>query len=244
MKDLEQMSIRRLLQWACSCEVDRLRVNDGYPRSANVCDITEKGRYLHSVLCGTDVTVMVVNTTSINSFIVDGASRLVSLVDFHQGRLPMVLPWHQLPDAVSCHPYGVARHVSQADRYPLQPETLVESFFQDLNVELRRSFLNAVVDIRFVRDLSVDMEQRMYGMYNDICPSSPTAESSFNEASVYVETAELLPAAHRPALAKTLQVLELIGGARAQFARANVLQFARSLADELAYSRDTHSVNP
>jgi hypothetical protein len=66
MNDLEQISVRRLLQWAGSCELDRLRVNDEYPRSANVCDITEKGRYLHSVLCGTDITILVVNTTSMS----------------------------------------------------------------------------------------------------------------------------------------------------------------------------------
>jgi hypothetical protein len=231
MNNVGKISVRRLVQWTSSADSDRLRVNDAYPRAGPEWTLTDKGKFLHEVLLGTDVSVLIFNVTESDSYIVDGASRISALVDFQQGKIPMVVAYTDMPDRISYRPYGVSPEQYKREQFRFEADTLVEAYYSGFQPDQKRAFLQANVDMRRLSNMSTEDEKNVYWRANFLCPSSPSYQSHYDEAETYVDVALRLKEQHRPRLA---HILHLIGGVHRELACAEVLLFAR---DILSYNQ-------
>jgi hypothetical protein len=128
VSQIKTLAVKLLVQWSLTHCRDRLSVNDSYPRTGALWDLLNKGRYLLEVLNGTDISVLVVNMTTDNSFIIDCAARVNTLLDFQQGKIPMVVTCQTMPDKINFRPYGVCVN-EDVDAYKYESETLVEAYY-------------------------------------------------------------------------------------------------------------------
>lgn len=233
MHSVGQISVRRLVQWTGLCGAERLRVNDQYPRASTTWTPADIGRYLLAVLQGTDTSVLIVNVSDDSSHIVDGASRIRALVDFQQGRLPMVVRFSEMPERISCRPHGVPNAVPieefQRGAFDNGHDPLVEAYYAGLQPEKQRAFLEAQLDIRELSSLSVEQEKLLYWQTNYVCPASPTAEGNYDEGLAYADVAAHVDEELRPRVA---HILQLIGGQHRDLAR-RVLHFVRDVVADV-----------
>jgi hypothetical protein len=230
MEGISSTPVRRLVQWSLSHDQFRLLVNPAYPRLASDWNKIDKGRYLQAVMNGTDISVLIINVCEQNAYIVDGAARICTLVDFQQGRIPIVLTFQEIPDGVSFRPHGVPAEQYTHNRFEYKDDTLVEAFYSDLSVEQQRAFLDMHVDIVRMRNLSLEDEQQLYWQNNYMVPSSPLSESIYNETLAFEAVAQSL---YAPQVRKLLSVLHIVessvDAARAQVARAAIISFIHSI---------------
>jgi hypothetical protein len=235
MNNVGSVSVKRLVQWSSSGDIDRLRINDAYPRINTAWTIQDKGKYLYSVLHGVDTSIITINVTARDSYIVDGASRLSVLSDFQQGKLPMVVEYSKMPDRISFRPYAVPPSAYKYDRFVYEADTLVEAHYDGLQADQQRSFLQAKVDVRKYCDMSLEDEKQLYWQTNYVCPASPSYTSEYDEAEEYADVASLLSEEGRGILR---QILHLIGGVHRNMACAELLQFLRKLLQRDASDTD------
>lgn len=228
---LGQITVRRLVQWTGACGAERLRVNDEYPRADSSWTIADKGRFLLDVLQGTDTSVLVVNVSEDRSHIVDGASRIRMLVDFQQGKLPMVVKFSEMPDRVSCRPHGVAHAVPieefQRGAFDDGHDPLVEAYYAGLQPDQQRAFLEAKLDVRELCNMSLEQEKLLYWQTNYVCPPSPTAAGNYDEEQEYADVAANIDEVLLPRVA---HILHLIGGQHRKLACAEFLRFVRDMS--------------
>jgi hypothetical protein len=222
---IKTLAVKLLVQWSLTHCSDRLSVNDSYPRTGAPWDLLNKGRYLLDVLNGTDISVLVVNMTVDNSFIIDGAARVNTLFNFQQGKIPMVVTHQEMPDKINFRPYGICLD-EDVDAYKYESETLVEAFYTDLPADQKRSFLNTQLDIIMLNGFSLDEEVRIYYECNNICPSSPVYQSDYSDNTVLKDMRACMSTTRAMHIER---VLEMIGGQHAALARAEVLRFTRDL---------------
>jgi len=233
MQRVGQITVRRLVQWTGECGPGRLRVNDAYPRAHTDWTVTDRGRYLLSVLQGTDISVLVVNVSDQSSHIVDGASRIGALVDFQQGKLPMVVKFSEMPERVSYRPYGVpnAMPIEECQRESFENayDPLVEAYYAGMQPDQQRAFLDAQVDIRQLSNMSLEQEKFLYWQTNYVCPPSPSATGNYDEGLAYADVAAHVDEVLRPRVA---HILHLIGGQHRELACAEFLHFVRDVVGE------------
>jgi hypothetical protein len=172
------------------------------------------------------MSIISINEKKRDSFIVDGACRLGVLSDFQQGKLPMVVTNSIIPERVSFRPYGVPASVYSYDNFVYEADTLVEVYYDGLQADQQRAFLDAKVDVRKFFNLSLEDEKQVYWQSNYMCPSSPVYTSEYDEAEDYAKVASLLP---EEARAKLPQIMNLIGGVHRNMACAELLMFLRKL---------------
>ena len=238
MRSVGQISVKRLVQWTGLGNAERLVVNDQYPRADTTWTLADIGRYLLAVLQGTDTSVLIVNVSDDSSHIVDGASRIRALVDFQQGRLPMVVRFSEMPERISCRPHGVPNAVPieefQRGAFDNGHDPLVEAYYAGLQPEKQRAFLEAQLDIRELSSLSVEQEKLLYWQTNYVCPASPTAEGNYDEGLDYADVVAHVDEELGPRVA---HILHLISGQHRHLARAEFLHFVRDVVGEGARER-------
>lgn len=222
---IKTLVVKRLVQWSLTHCSDRLSVNDAYPRTGAPWDLLNKGRYLLDVFNGIDISVLVVNITADNSFIIDGAARINTLLDFQQGKIPMVVTFQDMPDKINCRPYGVCVD-EDVDAFKYNDDTLVEAYYTDLHADQKRSFLNTQLDIIMLNGFSLDEEVRIYYECNNICPSSPVYQSDYNDTTALKSIRDCMSTTRAMHIER---VLEMIGGQHAALARAEVLRLTCDL---------------
>jgi hypothetical protein len=230
MEGISGTPVRRVVQWSLSHDQFRLRVNPAYPRLASDWNKMDTGRYLLGVMNGTDISVLIINVCEQNAYIVDGAARICALVDFQQGRIPIVLKFEDIPDGVSFRPHGVPAELYTHNRFEYKDDTLVEAFYSDLSAAQQRAFLEMHVDIVQRRNLSLEDEQLLYWQNNCMVPSSPLQESIYNETLAFEAVARSM---YAPQVRNLLSVLHLVESSvdapRAQVARAAIISFTHSI---------------
>jgi hypothetical protein len=224
MSRIEQITVRRLVQRSLIHSEYSLRVNEGYARIDSAWSIQEKSRYLQQVMHGTEISVLIINITENNSYIVDGAARIGTLVDFQQGKIPMVLRFGEVPDAASFSPHGVAAELYAQEQFPYKLDTPVEIYYSGLAVEQKKQFLQAGIDVIKLRNYSLDEEKKIYWQNNNICPPSPVLTSNYDESCVLQDISGRMCYLQINSLK---HLMNMMHGPLAIVARAELLRFAK-----------------
>jgi len=232
MWDVEEITVKRLVQWSLLHGPDRLVVNNAYARVNANFDVLHTGKYLLDVMHGVEISVLHVNILEDSSHIVDGARRVGALVKFYQGSLPLVVKYADMPDNVVFRPYNVREEVYTQDRYRYGNDTLVEAYYSGLPASMKCSFLDARVGIVKLQKLNPEQEHDVYWQNNCICPSSPLYTGVCNDTSGYEDVASRMDHTQLQKLLQVLCVIERMDEAFATVARAAVLDFARSMLAE------------
>ena len=239
MEGISGTPVRRVVQWSLKHDELQLRVNPAYPRVASGWNKMDTGRYLLGVMNGTDISVLIINVCEQNAYIVDGAARICALVNFQQGRIPIVVRFEDIPDGVSFRPHGVPAELYTHNHFEYKDDTLVEAFYSDLSLAQQRAFLEMHVDIVQVRNLSLEDEQRLYWQNNCMVPSSPLQESIYNETLAFEAVAQSMNAPQVRKLLSLLHVVEsAVDAARVQVVRAAILSFTHSIVHDLHHVTD------
>jgi hypothetical protein len=242
MWEVEDMCVRRLLQWSLSHCDNRLVVNTAYPRVSHSWNIEQQGKYLLNVMCGVDISVLHVNVTGCNAYIVDGAARVGALIEFYQGITPMVVEFNAMPDQVSFHPHNVPKEVYLKDRFCYEQDTLVAAYFSDFPTRLKQAFLSATIGLSKLHNVSVEREQQVHWQNNNMCPSSPLYTKSYDEVAAFGDVASRMNDMQVQLL---VNVFNMIGGTvherREEVVRAEILRFARSMLQDIENEDNTPS---
>jgi len=221
MENVRSVSVKHLIQWSNLATGKCLKVNDAYPRVETPWTIFEKGKYIYNIMCGLDLSIITINSTTDACYIVDGARRISLLSEFQQGKLAMVIQYGKMPDRVKFRLYGVSPREQELPTLPYEAYTLVEVTFNDLQVDQQRAFLQANVDICSYLNITTEVEKQLYWQANYICPPSPTFSSEYDESELYKKVCDLLTASEQAAL---VQTMHLVGGVHRKMACSELLE--------------------
>lgn len=241
----EKITVRHLVQWStCHDLLGRLRINDDYPRREHSsCSITA-GKYLLKIMHNTDDDLLVFNMKEHHATIVDGASRVATLVRFQQGLMSMAVPFGDLPDNIKCREYEpvincrayepvMERKMSQdRHKHDLQhfhKETMVEAFYSDMKPEVQEKFLTAKLTVLKLEDLSDVQEASMHFDLNGCRPTSPQYQSNYSEADELKKVCGRLFSSDAQHLNA---IMGYISGSMASVARCELLRLLTKVLDD------------
>ena len=224
----ENITVRHLVQWStCHDYLGRLKTSDEYPRLEAAPSHERAGRFILKVLNNTDEEFLVLNMKLADASIVDGAARVATLVKFQEGQIPMVVPFGQLPENVSCRAHGVPAQY----KYPLfkpDNETLVEVFYYDMEPAVQQRFLDSNVTVLKLEGLSDADEAHLHFELNGVRPQSPSYASEYNETEELEKVCSRLFANDAEHLRTTMGY---ISGVLAPVARCEVLRLLTKVLD-------------
>jgi hypothetical protein len=206
----------------------RLKASDEYPRRETAYSHERAGKFILKVFNHTDEEFLVLNMKLTEASIVDGAARVATLVKFQQGQMPLVVPFGQLPNNVSCRAHRVPADTSKYARFKPDDDTLVEAFYSDMEPAVQQKFLDSKVTVLKLEGLSDADEAHLHFELNGVRPQSPTYASEYNETEELEKVCRRLFTNDAEHLRSTMGY---ISGVLAPVARCEVLRLLTKVLD-------------
>jgi hypothetical protein len=185
----EKITVQTLVQWStCKPLLGRLGENS-YNRHTQVCFSSHElaSRYILKILNDTDDEILVLNIKEYEAYIIDGAARIKSLVDFQKERIPLVVRYADLPDNVAFTGYGERDDKYFYEQFNPDPEKMVKAYYSQMTPTVQKLFMQSTVTVVKIKDLSDVDELAMHCKLNELPEWSV---SGFKTAENEVQTSD------------------------------------------------------